>query len=112
MVYKVIQGYTRIYTSVQEDTELYVYLPLDGLLHGSEMDRDMGSIGHQPSIWSKQCTREVQPLLLQRGTAREVPVQAELGSTKHHGSQGVVSSFCGATTCLGYQSNNHYMHTT
>lgn len=80
IVYKDVQWYT----SVEEDTELYVYLPLDGLLHGSEMDRDMRGVGHQPSVWSKQCTREVQPLLLQRGTAREVPVQAELGSTKHH----------------------------
>ena len=44
-----------------------VYLPLDGLLHGSEMDRDMGGVGYQTSVWSKQCTREIQSLLLPRG---------------------------------------------
>ena len=59
MVSTSMQGYTKVCVCV--------YLPLNSLLHGSEMDRDVGGVGHQTSVWSKQCTREIQSLLLSRG---------------------------------------------
>ena len=63
-----IQSCTEIYRGViieiQRYTEVCAHLPLDGLLHGSEVDRNVRGIGHQTPVRSKQCTREIQPLLL------------------------------------------------
>jgi len=39
------------------------YLILDSLLHRTQMHWDVWSIRHKASIWTKQGTREIQPLL-------------------------------------------------
>ena len=42
---------------------LVVYLPLYCLLHGSQMYRDMWSIGHQSSVRTEQGAGKIQTLL-------------------------------------------------
>ena len=40
-----------------------VHLKTNCLLHGTKVDRDMGSIGHEPTIWAKQSAAKIQSLL-------------------------------------------------
>ena len=52
--------------AVGEEHPLIVsHLILDSFLQGSQMNRDMWSIGHQTAIRAKEGTREVQSLLKQ-----------------------------------------------
>jgi len=39
------------------------YLELDGLLHGAQVDGDVGGVGHQPPVRPEERAGEVQPLL-------------------------------------------------
>lgn len=39
------------------------YLPLNSFLHGTQMNWNVGSIGNQSTIWSKECTGEIKPFL-------------------------------------------------
>ena len=39
-----------------------MYLEFDSFRHGSQMDRQMGSIGNEPTIWTEQRTGVVQSL--------------------------------------------------
>lgn len=63
------------------------YLELDGLLHGTQVDRDVGGIGHQPPVWAKECAGEVQPLLDVGGDGRALQDPAHLlcGAAPGHG---------------------------
>lgn len=54
------------------------YLELDSLLHGTQVDRDVGGIGHQPPVRPEECAGEVQPLLDVGGDGRPLQDPAHL----------------------------------
>ena len=58
-------------------------LLLDRLTHGPQMDRQMGGIGHQFAVGTKQRTRKIQPLFDIGGNRRFLKHTAHLFGNGH-----------------------------
>lgn len=48
--------------TVPQITQPFLVLVANGKLHGTEMNRNVGSIGHEPAIWREQSAGKVQAL--------------------------------------------------